>query len=258
MHRLKVLTGLFFGLAVIAGGGFLVVSSLRHDGSPSTGGALNQGEAAHEASENSREDNQEAVGARLSRRSKVLRERGVDTESNFFGEIRDWARKDPEAALAWAQLQPGTDPAREEALTDACFQIAQSDPKRAVMLAGQFKLNRDSVLQPLAQQWAAKDLPTACAWVAEQVDDDQRNALATGVTFIWSQTEPSSAAQYVLNQMTPGSAQDAAVLMVLHQWATKDAPGASAWVEQFSEGPMRDLALNELAGIARHQQEDGK
>ena len=252
---MKAFIGLILAGAVIAGAGFFLFFGPSNDGVPAAGSAAK--DVVQAASGNALEAGKEPAGVRLSRRSRMLREGGVDTEGNFFGEIRDWARKDPEAALAWAQLQPGTDPARDEALTDACFQIAQSDPKRAVVLAGQFKLNRDSVLQPLAQQWAAKDLPTACSWVAEQVDDDQRNALATGVTYIWSQTEPASAAQYVLNQMTPGSAQDAAVLMVLHQWATKDAPGAAAWVEQFSAGPMRDLALNELAGIARHQQEAG-
>ncbi len=253
---MKAFAGLLLGGAVIAGGAYVLFSGLREDQKPAAKSIPNAvvGAPAGDAPEAA----EEPVGTKLSRRSRMLREGGVDTEGNFFGEIRDWARKEPEAALAWAQLQPGTDPVREEALMDACFQIAQSDPQRAVMLAGKFKLNRDSVLQPLAQQWAAKDLPGACKWVAEQPDDDERNALATGVTFIWSQTEPASAAQYVLDQMTPGSSQDAAVLMVLHQWATKDTASATAWVEQFSPGPMRDQALNELAGIARLQQEAGK
>lgn len=247
---MKALVGLLVIGAVIVGGLFFLFSGPSRHGAPPPGS-----KTTHAAADAPQEPAAEPMGARLSRRSRMLGAGGADTEANFFGEVRDWARKDPEAALAWAQLQPGTDPIREEALTDACFQIAQSDPKRAVMLAGQFKLNRDSVLQPLAQQWAAQDLPTACAWVAEQQDDDQRNALATGVTFIWSQTEPASAAQYVLNQMTPGSSQDAAVLMVLHQWATKDPAAAAAWVEQFPPGPMREMASDELAGLARHPQE---
>lgn len=251
---MKALIGLLVVGAVVAGGlCWRFSAGPAGAGAPRAGKAAQRSGAARPASGGARESPEEPMGERLSRRSRMLRTGGVDTEANFFGEVRDWARKDPEAALAWAQLQPGTDPIREEALTDACFQIAQSDPKRAVGLAGQFKLNRDSVLQPLAQQWAAQDLPTACAWVAEQPDDDQRNALATGVTFIWSQTEPASAAQYVLNQMTPGSSQDAAVLMVLHQWATRDPAAAAAWVEQFPPGPMREMASDELAGLARHQ-----
>lgn len=252
---MKAVIGLLVIGAVIAGGLFLLLSAPAHDRATPVGNVPPGSGVAHAAAAGAQESAAEPMGERLSRRSRMLRAGGVDTEGNFFGEVRDWARKDPEAALAWAQLQPGTDPIREEALTDACFQIAQTDPKRAVMLAGHFKLNRDSVLQPLAQQWAAQDLPAACAWVAEQPDDDQRNALATGVTFIWSQTEPASAVQYVLNQMTPGSSQDAAVLMVLHQWATKDPAGATAWVEQFPPGPMRDLAADELAGMARHPAE---
>lgn len=252
---MKTFIGLLLGATALIGATLVFFIGSSNDAKPLTASS----KVAPAASVHAVEPADEPTGVRLSRRARMLREGGgVDTEANFFGEIRDWARKDPEAALAWAQLQPGTDPARNEALTDACFQIAETDPKRAVVLAGEFKLPRDSVLQPLAQQWAAKDLPTACSWVAEQADDDQRNALATGVTFIWSQTEPSSAAQYVFNQMTPGSAQEAAVLMVLHQWATKDPASAASWVEQFPPGPLRDSASDELAGIARHQQEAGK
>ena len=179
---------------------------------------------------------------------------GVETERDFFGSIRDWARKDPEAALAWAKLQPDSDDARKEALIDACFQIAQYDPERAVILAEQFKLNRDSVLVNLAQQWASKDLTAACNWITAQPDSDQRNALAVGMTFIWAQTEPIGAARFVTEQMASGSAQDQAAMMVLHQWALKDLAAAGAWVQEFPESPLREQALHELTGIAEYKQ----
>lgn len=175
-----------------------------------------------------------------------LTQGGIEVERNFLGEIRDWARTDPDAAIAWAQLQPDSDDARKEALTDACFQIAQTQPQRAIVLAEEFKLSRSAVLQNLAQQWAAKDLPSACQWISEQFDDDQRNALATGAAFVWSQTAPADAARFVVEQMTPGSTRDAAVMMVIHQWALTDPAAATTWIEQFPEGPLRDDALGEL------------
>jgi hypothetical protein len=174
-------------------------------------------------------------------------------EDQVLDELRGWARKDPEAALIWGQQQTNN-VERNEALTDACFQIAQTDPKRAVVLAEQFNLSNDGVLQNLAQQWAAKDLTTAYNWILTQPAGDQRDALATGMTFIWSQTEPSGAAQFVTQQMSPGSTQDEAVMMVLHQWALVDLTGAGAWVRQFPEGSLRNRALNELSGIARYKQ----
>ena len=174
-------------------------------------------------------------------------------EDEALDELRAWARKDPEAALTWGQQQTNN-AERNEALTDACFQIAQTDSKRAVVLAEQFNLNKDVVLNNLAQQWAGKDLTTAYNWIVAQPAGDQRDALATGMTFIWSQTEPANAAQFVTQQMSPGSAQDEAVMMVLHQWALVDPTGASTWVQQFPESPLRNRALNELSGIAKYKQ----
>ena len=123
-----------------------------------------------------------------------------------------------------------------------------------MVLAEQFSLNNDAVLNNLAKQWAGTDLMTAYNWIAAQPSGDQRDALVTGMTFIWSQTEPANAAQFVTLQMSPGSAQDEAILMVLHQWALVDPTGADAWAQQFPESPLRDRALNELSGIARYKQ----
>lgn len=174
------------------------------------------------------------------------------SEEDVLSRLRDWAGKDPESALAWGQQQPDGQE-RSEVLADACFQIARTDPRRAMVLAEQFHLNPDAVLENLAQQWAANDLNAAYHWIAAQPDDGQRNALVTGLTFIWSQTEPLNAAQFVVQQMAPGPAQDEAIMMVLHQWALADPAGASAWVAQFPDSPLRDRAQNELSGLARYK-----
>jgi hypothetical protein len=173
------------------------------------------------------------------------------SEEAVLTRLREWAGKDPESALAWGQQQPDNQE-RNEVLADACFQIARTDPRRAVMLAEQFHLNPDAVVENLVQQWAAKDLTAAYGWIAAQPADGQRNALATGLTFIWSQSEPLNAAQFVVQQMEPGPAQDEAIIMVLHQWALADRAAAGAWAQQFPESPLRNRALNELAGLAQY------
>jgi hypothetical protein len=174
-------------------------------------------------------------------------------EEDILNLLRGWARKDPEAALAWGCGQ-GEGDERSEALTDACFQIAQTDPRRAVALAEQFNLNKDAVLKNLAQQWADRDLAAAYNWIIAQPEDDRREPLVTGMAFTWSQKAPIQAAQFVMQEIPSGTAQDEAVMMVLHQWALVDFTGANTWVQQFTEGPLQDRALNELAGIAGYEQ----
>jgi hypothetical protein len=167
-------------------------------------------------------------------------------EDEILNKLRAWARRDPETALIWGQQQTNN--------ADACFQIAQADPGRAVKLAEQLNLNKDTVSQNLAQQWAGQDLTTAYNWISAQPAGDRRDALATGLTFVWSQSEPLNAAQFVVQQMSPGPAQDEAIMMVLHQWALTDFAGASAWAQQFPDNPLRIRALNELQGIATYKQ----
>ena len=183
-------------------------------------------------------------------RKKSSSDGGVETEADFFGEIREWARRNPEAALAWAQSQPDSDDARKEALTDACFQIVQTDPERAVTLAQRFNLNRDAVLSNLAQQWATRDLTAAGRWVAAQPEGDARDALVQGVTLPWSRTDPAAAARFVVEEMSPGAAFDATVTMVVHQWAASDPDGAAGWVRRYPAGPLQDRLLEELGHAA--------
>jgi hypothetical protein len=173
-------------------------------------------------------------------------------EDDALDKLRGWARNDPEAALIWGQGQTNN-AERNEVLADACFQIAQTDPERAVMLAEKFQLSNDAVLNNLAQQWAEKDLATAQSWITSQPSGDQHDALATGLAFTWSQTEPAGAAQFITQQITPGPAQNEAAMMVLHQWALTDLTAASAWARQFPDGSLRDRALNELLGIERYK-----
>jgi len=174
----------------------------------------------------------------------------ITNEENVLIGIRDWAQKKPEDALAWAlQLPEGVE--RTEALTDACFKIAQTDPARAVSLAGQFHLQDGAILENLVQQWAMKDLTSAYNWSMTQSPGGERTTLLARVALVWSQSDPESAARLVIDKIPAGPEQDEAVMTVLHQWATHDFDGAKAWVQEFSQGSLRDRALHELAGIAQ-------
>jgi len=97
-------------------------------------------------------------------------------------------------------------------------------------------------------------LAAAYNWIIAQPEDDRRVPLVAGMAFTWSQKEPVEAAQFVVQEIPSGAAQDEAVMMVLHQWALADFTGARTWAQQFTEGPLQSRALNELAGIAVYEQ----
>ncbi len=62
-------------------------------------------------------------------------------------------------------------------------------------------------------------------------------------------TEPAAAANFVVREIPPGSAQTEAVISILHQWALRNFDDAAAWVELFPDGEIRERAINELAGV---------
>jgi hypothetical protein len=169
-------------------------------------------------------------------------------------ELRELAAKDPEGALAAAMKLPVGDE-RNEALEAVCFGIAETDPADAVKMAKSLNLDAQpgAIMENLVQQWAVTDLSSAQAWANNQPAGEQRDGLTMRIAYIMSQTDPASAANLVVSQITPGSTQDEAVMTVLNQWANQDLNAATTWVKGFSVGPLQERAINELEGIANYQ-----
>lgn len=167
------------------------------------------------------------------------------------GELRDWVAQNPHAAVQWAEPQPAGE-SRSAVLEAACYQIANINPAEAVALAEKYALTNRATLANLTAQWAQQDLRAAHAWVLAKPEGDGRNELAARVGFVWSASEPASAAEFVVREIPPGSAQTEAAISVLHQWALRNFDDAAAWVELFPEGEIRNRAINELAGIREY------
>lgn len=164
------------------------------------------------------------------------------------GDLHDWIVRDPHAAIKWASQQPA-DEKREGILEAACYEIANSNPAEAIVLAEKFALTKHATLANLTAQWAQKDLPTAREWALAKPEGDEKNDLLARVAYVWASTDPKNAAHLVVEKMSPGNAQTEAAISVLHQWALRDLEGARAWVELFPDSDLRDRAINELNGV---------
>ena len=163
-----------------------------------------------------------------------------------------WAAQDSSGALAWAAAL--TDPfERDATLSDVCLQLAQTDPAEAVRIREQYVPDNvpNLALEGLVQQWAEINLSAALAWTLARPQSGQRDGLIAHLAFVESQTAPAEAVDLVVDQISPGPAQNEAAMSVLHQWALRDFAAASAWVEQYPEGPLRERAVLELTGISK-------
>ena len=172
-------------------------------------------------------------------------------EYRLLRELRAVATTNVESALAGAMTFPEGDE-RNRVLAAVCFGLAQTDPADAVKLAEKLQLGGQGggVMENLVQQWATADLPSALEWVNSQPQNQQRDEFTMRVAYILSQTDPSDAANLVVNQIAAGTVQDDAIITVLHQWANQDMVAAVNWANGFSDKTLRLRALNELNGIA--------
>ena len=184
-------------------------------------------------------------------------------ESLAAGEMREealrrvaqnWAAQDPESAERWATRL--NDPSeRVSALSDICFQIAQTNAAQALFKAEQYGLGAapGAVRENLVQQWAGQDFYSAANWAEQQPKGEQRDEMLSRLAFVQSATAPAEAVQLVVGQIPPGPIQTEAAISVLHQWAMRDLNAARSWVELFPAGPVRDRADAELDNIAAYQ-----
>lgn len=162
-----------------------------------------------------------------------------------------WTAVDADAAMKWVAKLP--DPAeRNRAASAACYQIAQADPAGAIEVAEHFDLGRNNGrIEHLAQRWAEENFPAALEWIGARPAGELRDQLLARLSFTRAQSDPAEAAGIVARLIPLGPVQDEAALAVLRQWALRDSTGASAWLDLFPPGALRERGRQELAQVRR-------
>ncbi|MEO5714961.1 MAG: hypothetical protein ABIT37_15890 [Luteolibacter sp.] len=170
--------------------------------------------------------------------------------------MQAWALKDPEAALAWAAELPDQGESGI-AMMQVCAEVAESDPAAAIRLAVSHRLDEvtGGIIGNFTASWAARDLSAARDWVTGQPAGEFHDQLMERIAFEYAKTDPPAAAQLVVDRMGSGESQIEAAISVLHQWAIKDLPAATAWVALFPDGTLRDRASLEVAGFQSRRPE---
>jgi hypothetical protein len=164
-------------------------------------------------------------------------------------EAREWARKNPQDALAWMLNAPAGEK-RDTVAEMTCAHVAESDPARAVSLAEGYSGGCSNLLENLVQQWAEQNEPAAAAYALSRPPGEERDRLLSRVAFTRSKENPIEAAKLVAEWISPGEVQNEAAISVLHQWALRDPNAALAWAQLFSEEGLRNRALTEAGNIS--------
>ena len=156
---------------------------------------------------------------------------------------REWAKQDPDAALAWASTLP--EGKRAGAYNGVLGSLAVTDPQRASAMALELEAGKDrsDLLGNIAQSWGKKDPQEALAWV-DGLEEGAEREVALGKTLNgWAQAEPAEAAAF-LDNMDEAERADH-VGDVAEPWSRQDPASTAVWLEDQPEGDGKNSGMRQ-------------
>ena len=165
----------------------------------------------------------------------------------------EWAKSNPEAALAWAQTLKGND--KDQAISSVVREIAMTNPQKAVQLAATMEGEaKTSAYESIASQWGAKNFSEAEAWIKSLPAEEQDTAMASAIRSLANQ-DPQAASTKIA-AMADGDAKNRAIGEVVDTWSRENPKAAAAWLSsQSAEASGR--AMRELMGNWARQDDAG-
>ncbi|MFT4641375.1 MAG: hypothetical protein ACI8T1_004712 [Verrucomicrobiales bacterium] len=158
---------------------------------------------------------------------------------------KEWVRRDPDAAYAWAVSLP--DDQRAGALGGVVESLASTDPKRAaeMVLGMENDDERNKYLGDISQSWGRQTPSNAIEWAKTLGDEKQRNEAIDEVLDGWAQRSPADAAAYV--DALPADERDQGhISEVAKEWARRDPAEAADWLSNQEEGRGKTASIAEV------------
>ena len=161
----------------------------------------------------------------------------------------EWARQDPEAALAWAKTLDGRE--SNGAIANVIKQVASEDPVAALAMAqGLDKDAKEAAYRSIAPEWAKEDWSAMESWARGLPAEQRDAALAEGARGL-AQRDPMEAAAKLLT-IAEGDARNRVFDDVVESYAQQDPQGAMTFLlANGSEEVQRDSMREAMGPLAR-------
>ncbi|MBC7980319.1 MAG: hypothetical protein H7Y36_07125 [Armatimonadetes bacterium] len=157
----------------------------------------------------------------------------------------EWAKQDPDAALAWAT---GLKTNSGQALTAVISEVAKSDPKKAaVMAAGMSEESQGGAYGTIAREWGTRNFAEAEAW-ANGLPAAQRSAALASAIEGLAQSSPELAAAKI-DQIKDVEALRNAVPSVAKNYAREDPRGSMEWLDGIDNDGAKQDSMREVMPI---------
>ena len=166
--------------------------------------------------------------------------------------ISAWARKDPQAAIAWARqnFEPGKDQRGKEKanpyLVGAIQGIASSDLYLASEMLVELPVSpeRWQALTHISKHAASEGKENALAWLDSLEDETLKNAASNVIVGELSRTAPEEIADWVLT-IEHASTRSSAMSRLASNWVRADLEKARAWSDSL-EGSQRTFVAKTI------------
>lgn len=159
---------------------------------------------------------------------------------------REWAKQDPDAALAWARGLP--EGMRAGALEGVLGSMAAENPTGAAKIALEMPAgdDRNRLLGQLAEGWAGRNPAEAMKWAASLPDADRADATKRALSG-WSMQDPKGAAAWI--DGLPAEKKDENLNSVASRWAWSQPSEAATWLGTQAEGDGKKDAMRSVMGV---------
>jgi hypothetical protein len=159
--------------------------------------------------------------------------------------VLPWAARNWDAAVAWAQRLPQGE-ARQAGLVTLALEAARVDPLTALSLGLTLApdAQRESMMVNAATQLATQEPDLAAQWAAGLPQSRLRDRMLAQVAAIWGERDPRAASMMVLEQLTPGTARNNALVGIVQRWVQVQPEAAASWAASFPEGALRTASVD--------------
>jgi hypothetical protein len=159
----------------------------------------------------------------------------------------EWAKLDPDAAIAWANGLTGEN--QTGALRSIVTELASADPTKAAQIASTLTgRDKAAAYGDIAEKLAQKDFASAESFINGLPADVRDRALSDALNVL-ARTDPQAAAAK-LSTMAAGDERDRAISNIAEGWARQDPAAAAAWVSQQTTEDMNDAMRPVIASWA--------
>ncbi len=164
-----------------------------------------------------------------------------------------WSEKDMPNTLIWVESLPDG-ATKHQALTDLGYEVARVDPVDALQIASQLPASdhTDGLLLHSLAQYASSDPQQSQQLALSLRQGPLRDEALSTVATVQAKQDGAGAAQFAVQNISPGPGLDRAVIGVIQLWAQNDLASTAFWVQSFPASPIRNQAVESLDMISPH------